>query len=69
LMEKAEQFYISATEIQPDNLEAIVELGRLYVDRGNRDGAMYYFEKAAKLFPQDKTIRKEIEALNALGKP
>ena len=63
LQGRAEGILTEAIRDSPKDPALHVLLGRLHVQRGNRDGALAAFKSAQKLAPEDADARAEIEAL------
>jgi len=53
----------SALELDPNNVKALFRRGKIYSIKNDLDNAKKDLLKAAKLDPQDKTIREEYEKL------
>jgi len=58
---KAIKYYLTAIQLKPDYVDALVNVGNNYYNLGNMDKAIYYFEKAVEYNPGF------IKALNNLG--
>lgn len=50
-IDEAEKHFINAMEINPQNAESYMYLGRIEMNRRNYDKALVYFDKALELSP------------------
>lgn len=62
-VEKAEQLWVRAVQLQPDFSNALYSLGVFYEKQGKRSLAREYYQKVSALNPQNKEIQKMIQSL------
>ena len=62
---QAENFYDRALQIQPDNLDALNNLGNLYVEWGKLEEAKAMFERVAKIDEDYGDVKEKLEELSS----
>lgn len=60
---QAEQVLLTGLKNKPGSLDIMVLLAGFYRDQGDKSKAIYYFQKALVLDPQDASIAQEIKKL------
>jgi tetratricopeptide (TPR) repeat protein len=55
-LNQEKQKWLDVLKYDPENLEALANLGKVLYDQGNFDEAITFFERALKLAPQDTWI-------------
>lgn len=67
LLDNATKIFEEIIQIDADNLFALKNLGRLYLNGKDYLKARAFYEKALKAFPQDSEAERELKNLDALG--
>lgn len=66
--EDAERLYDVILDLQPDNINAVIEVGRLYLQSGKTASALEYGKKALSLSPDSQEILSFLaDAYNSAG--
>ncbi|WP_019671791.1 tetratricopeptide repeat protein [Psychrobacter lutiphocae] len=65
---QAFQYYQESIEIEPDFVDAYIDLGALLIDIGELESAKKCYEDALAIDPQDQLIRKSLDSLKAIIK-
>jgi tetratricopeptide (TPR) repeat protein len=55
--EKAEEIFLEVLDTNPDEVQALSNMGRLCASQNLPDEAKKYFDRVLKLDPQNKTAR------------
>lgn len=70
LLEQAKQCFITAIQLNPNNSEALENIGVVYAFTGNPAKAAEYFEKALALSPNNNNLKQNLQAAKqAMGQP
>jgi tetratricopeptide (TPR) repeat protein len=57
----AEKYYLRAAELNPESTSSLVELGNFAAERGERERALNWYERAWKSSDDDRVIQTDIQ--------